>query len=238
MSIILSCSIGEAISKGALTGALGAFKAQDESTAWKKVFYVTIGLGLVCMLPTCLFVRDKKSYVDVDAELVLEKSDSEKSTPKDIEDSSSRKSLPFCKTTIKLLQNPRILLLGLLMMCISCLREVLGAQSVPYMKSYLHMDDVVNTGIAATFCAASAIGTFIGGRLIDSIPKRHRAFVNVFYMTFVGLCMLLVGLGTVPGVINFADNNQRNIFNVSFILIAEVCLALTLALYWGACILH
>jgi len=236
----VSCSFGESISKAVLSLALGIFDKQDITTGWKKVFYVTIALGITCILPTCLFVRDgKESYNpeddislqkgDMDVKIALEKIAEEKKEVKQdgssdgptIVAEASRPKLPFVITTVKLLKNPRMLLLCLLMVTISCLREVLGAHSISFMKDVLKLENSANGGLTSAFCAASAIGTLFGGRLIDSIPKRHRSLVNIFYMSAVGVCFLLVALGSMPGIIEFSNPEQRSIFCIGFLMTAE-----------------
>lgn len=272
-----SCNFGESISKAVLSLALGVFEAQSKEDGWKRMFYLTMGLSIACILPACLFVRDgrrkpsndpaaaghaiaRDTQQDPFAHAALEKPACGKAagpgdeisgtaaqknlsiTDGDVESLSAnsedgttqgsqqrlgapaKKKLPLLSTTVRLLRNPRMLLLCLLMMVISCMREVFGAHSVSFMKDVLQLSNSFNGALTSVFCACSAVGALIGGRLIDSVPRRHRSAVNVVYMSAVAVCFLLVALATIKGapVIAFSSVGEQAMFCVSLIMVGEV----------------
>lgn len=207
------------------------------------MFYLTIALAIVFILPTILFVRDglsskgEKDEEEVAVEdvkipeMAMTKSiDDEKSSEDTAEtavrapETKAKSKLPIVKTTINLFRKPKFILLCFLMMFISCIRECFGGFSMAFIKSELKLDNALNGGITASFCVFSAIGAMVGGRLIDSIPKLHRSGLNVFYLSGVALSFLLIALATDPnGIISFPDISGKAMFCIGTIMFGEVC---------------
>ena len=81
-----------------------------------------------------------------------------------------------------LLRRSRYLLLLLIAVCTTTLRELLGHWSLVVLKKGLEQSDEDTGSLTAIFSVCSALSSLIGGRIIDRVPRRNRGLVSVVYI--------------------------------------------------------
>lgn len=187
---VVSFNIGESLSRTILGYALRLF-----SESWREMFYVAIGCALVCIIPSAVLVKDASTNSPrVDFEEAIETDDKTSETVVH-EPAKSR-----IRSFLMLFTNIRMILLMLLSIQITCLKEILGGWSINYLTDALGTPGSSAAMYTGLFCVCSAVGSLIGGRIIDSIPRRHRAAVNCLYIFGVGICACMLMLFNHPGL--------------------------------------
>lgn len=91
------------------------------------------------------------------------------------------KQSSFASRCMMLLLKPRFIILCLSCLCTNIIREILCHYSLGYFQKVLKLPSSLVGSVTALFSAFSALSSFFGGRLMDSVPRRHRGIVNTLY---------------------------------------------------------
>ena len=179
----VSGNIGESLSKIVLGSSLYYL-------TWKQMLYLSVSIAFTLMIPTAIFARDSNKPHSV--EIVDNKVESNDPKDPQLVSITEKPKLSFLVKTYRLLTEPRILLLILLNLSVTCICEIIGGWSHIMMMDVLGMNSGTSSSLTGLFCAFAAIGSLTGGRLIDSVPRRHRLLVNSIYSICMSTITLLV----------------------------------------------
>ena len=214
----VSGNIGESLSKIVLGSSLEIF-------SWKQMLNLSVGIAIALIIPTMIFARDSKKphsfdVVDIKTnDSAFASNDKKDSTP-----SSPPHSIPIKKSflvkTYRLLTNTRMILLILLNLAITCICEIIGGWSHFMMMDVLDISSGTSSSLTGLFCAFAAIGSLTGGRLIDSVPRRHRLLVNAICMALITLLVMIVYM-IINNAINISDDNIKRVLCVVILSFIE-----------------
>lgn len=106
--------------------------------------------------------------------------------------------LSFTAKCALLFVKPRFIILCLSCLCTNIIREIICAHSINFLKDVLGLHSGTVGTVTALFSSFSAFSSFLGGRLMDHVPRRHHGLVNMLYssglvvfITTVYLCMIM-----------------------------------------------
>lgn len=214
----VSCNFGDSFAKLSLSSFLLAIGRIE----WQKMYYLAVGLGLFLMVPTIFLVPEGSATMKTNEKVVIEK---------DIEKVPEKPKVPllavndsFISTFIRLMSCPRILLLILMCMAISVLREIIGSWSNIFLTNAkgLDMGGDMSGICIGLFPIFSGLGALFGGRLIDGVSKKNRTLVNLACM--IGIMIPLIIISLICQDLITMEIETRRILCVILMCIAELFL--------------